>query len=146
MTWQELLDEGRIEKHQTSRRELDDLRAVIARDLADVELVGLSTDRKFTTAYNAALQSAKMAIACRGYRVKGFGAHYQTFACLKLAMGKSITKTADFLDRCRKKRNIADYDAADRITEAEAEEMIRFAKSFTRKVEKWIGANYPAYK
>ena len=93
MNWQELLNEGRVEKHRTSRRELDDLRAVIARDLTDVGLEDLSADRKFTTSYNAALQSAKMVIACCGYRVKGFGAHYQTFACLELAMGKSISKS-----------------------------------------------------
>ncbi|MBN2375980.1 MAG: hypothetical protein JXD22_06250 [Sedimentisphaerales bacterium] len=145
MTWQDLLNEGRVEKHRTSRRELDDLRAVIVRDLADVDLAGLSADRKFTTAYNAALQSAKMVVACCGYRVKGFGAHHQTLVCLKLAMGKSVSKFVVFLDLCRRKRNIADYDAAGRITEAEAEEMVIFVKSFTRKVEKWIKGNYPVY-
>lgn len=145
MTWQKLLDEGRIDKHRTSRRELDDLRTVIARDLGDVDLEGLSADRKFATAYNAALQSVKMVIACSGYRVKGFGAHYHTFGCLQLAMGKRMSKSAGFLDQCRRKRNIADYDAAGRITEAEAKEMIKFATSFTKKVEKWISDNYPAY-
>lgn len=145
MTWQELLNEDRVEKHKTSRRELDDLRAVIARDLVDAGLEDLSADRRFATAYNAALQSAKMAIACCGYRVKGFGAHYVTFECLKLAVGKRIFKTAKFLDRCRRKRNVADYDAAGRVTEAEAEQMIKVAKSFAKKVEKWIRNNYPAY-
>lgn len=146
MAWQELLNEDRVEKHKTSRRELDDLRAVIARDLADAGLEDLSADRRFATAYNATLQSAKMAIACCGYRVKGFGAHYVTFECLKLAMGKHIFKTANFLDRCRRKRNVADYDAAGRVTETEAEEMIKVAKSFTKKVEKWIRDNHPALK
>lgn len=40
------------------------MRALIARDLADASLAGLSADRRFATAYNAALQAANMAIAC----------------------------------------------------------------------------------
>lgn len=145
MSWQDFLDEGRIEKHQTSRKELDALRAVIARDLEDADLKDLSADRRFTTAYNAALQSAKMVTACSGYRVKGSGAHYTTFECLKLAMGKSISRTARFLDVCRRKRNIANYNAAGQVTEGEAKEMIKIAKSFVKKVEKWIRDNYPSY-
>lgn len=145
MTWQELLNEDRIEKHQTSRQELDELRSIVARDLTDAEIVYLSDDRRFATAYNAALQSAKMVIACCGYRVKGFGAHHITFECLKLAIGRPIYKTANFLEQCRRKRNIADYDTAGRITETEANEMIKAAKLFAKKVEKWISDNYPAF-
>jgi hypothetical protein len=33
MTWQQLLNEGKIDKHQTTRQELGDIRAVVARDL-----------------------------------------------------------------------------------------------------------------
>jgi hypothetical protein len=36
---------------------------------ADAAIPALSEDRRFATAYNAALQTAKMAIACAGYRV-----------------------------------------------------------------------------
>ena len=34
------------------------MRALIARDLADAGIAGLSADRRFATAYNAALQAA----------------------------------------------------------------------------------------
>jgi hypothetical protein len=43
------------------------MRALVARDLADSKVSGLSADRRFATAYNAALQAANMAIACAGY-------------------------------------------------------------------------------
>jgi len=46
---------------------------VIERDLHDAGVSGLSADRSFATSYNAALQTAKMAIACAGYRVVGPG-------------------------------------------------------------------------
>jgi uncharacterized protein (UPF0332 family) len=147
MTWKDLLAEGRIEELETSRKEFEDLRAVVARDLADAEIEGLSPDRKFATAYNAALQSAKMVIRSSGYRVRGWlgAGHYVTFECLKLAMGKSIIQTANFLDRCRRKRNIADYDLAGAVTAVEAEEMLKKAKSFAKKAEKWIRDNHPKY-
>jgi hypothetical protein len=38
------------------------LRALIARDLEDAAIQQLSDDRRFATAYNAALPTAKMAI------------------------------------------------------------------------------------
>ena len=35
MSWQQLLARGEIKAHQTSKQELDNIRALIARDLAD---------------------------------------------------------------------------------------------------------------
>ena len=69
MTWTNLLANKEAQKHKTSKKELDNMRALIARDLADASLAGLSADRRFATAYNAALQAANMAIACAGYRI-----------------------------------------------------------------------------
>jgi len=53
------------------------MRALIARDLADAAIAGLSADRRFATAYNAALQAANMAIACSGYRIVSKIGHHQ---------------------------------------------------------------------
>ena len=66
MTWTSLLANKEAQKHKTSKKESDNMRALIARDLADASLAGLSADRRFATAYNAALQAANMAIACAG--------------------------------------------------------------------------------
>lgn len=63
MSWNELLDKREILPHRTSLEELDALRGVIERDLQDATLDGLSLDRSFATAYNAALQLAWMVIA-----------------------------------------------------------------------------------
>ena len=71
MTWQDLLNAQKVRSHRTSALEIHDLRAVVARDLADANLVALSDDRRFVTAYNAVLQISKTAIACAGYRVVG---------------------------------------------------------------------------
>ena len=80
VSWQQWLAKGDVKTHQTSKQEIDNLRALITRDLADAAVVALSADRRFATAYNAALQTAKMVIACAGYRVTGLGHHQTTFA------------------------------------------------------------------
>lgn len=77
MTWTKLLANKDAKKHTTSKKELDNMRALIARDLADASLVGLSADRRFATAYNAALQ-ANMAIACAGYRIMSKVGHHHS--------------------------------------------------------------------
>jgi hypothetical protein len=41
------------QRHKMSKKELEKLRAVIVRDLADASLAGVSADRRYATAYNA---------------------------------------------------------------------------------------------
>ena len=61
MSWMQLLANNEVQRHKTSKKELEKLRAVIVRDLADASLAGVSADRRFATAYNAALRTAKIA-------------------------------------------------------------------------------------
>jgi hypothetical protein len=142
MTWKELLAEKRIEPHTTTKQELDAVRSAVNRDLRDAAFRQLSADNRFGLAYEAALLSAKMAVACAGYRVKGQGAHQTTFAALKLALGAGISKTAAYLERCRRKRNELSYDAAGVVTETEATEMLAQAQSLEKTVEQWIANNH----
>jgi len=128
----------------TSREEVDNLRSVIERDLKDAALPGLSADRLFATAYNAALQLSKMAIACAGYRVAfGPGHHQIPFEAVKLvALGKNGRKLADYFDTCRRKRNIVDYDKANVTSDTEANELLQKAEEFRQLVENWIRQHY----
>lgn len=145
MTWQQLLTTHRVQPHTTSRQELDGLRAVVARDLADAKVPGLSTDRQFATAYNAVLQLAKMAIACARYRVVGQGHHLTTFEALELAMGQSIVPFARYFEICRRKRNMLDYDTANVATETEARELLEKAEEFQVLVDQWIAQHHPQF-
>jgi hypothetical protein len=77
MSWKQLLAQRKVQLHTTSKQELDGLRALIERDLTDAALAGLSADRRFATAYNAALQTAKMVIACAGYRIASTPGHHR---------------------------------------------------------------------
>ena len=64
-----LLASKRIQRQLTNPSEVAGLRKLIARDLKDAAVAGLSPDRVFATAYNAVLQLSKMALACGCYRV-----------------------------------------------------------------------------
>ena len=138
MSWKSLQNQGRVEQHVTSKAELDDLRAAIRRNLDDAAIRELSNDNRFSIAYQAALLAAKMAIACAGYRVKGQGAHQATFEALKLALGPSSDKTADYLDRCRRKRNELTYDSEGVVSAADAAKLFKSAKSLHAEIEAWI--------
>ena len=144
MTWQQLLAERKVQRHTTSRQELDDLRAVVERDLADAGLSALSPDRRFATAYNAALQTAKMAVACAGYRVASTPGHHRLhFEAARIALGPKAKRFLDYFDTCRRKRNVIDYDAAFVATDTEAEEILRETKAFTAFAEQWIQSTHP---
>jgi hypothetical protein len=144
MTWEKLLEENKVHRHTASRKELNELRRLIARDLADAALMALSEDRRFATAYNAALQTAKMAIACAGYRIASAPGHHRlTFEGAKLALGKSTAHLVDYFDACRRKRNEIDYTGAVVATTTEADEILLHAKSFSVLVESWISSAHP---
>ena len=144
MSWKKLLAEHKVHTHATSKKELDALRALIKRDLADASIKGLSEDRQFATAYNAALQIAKMAIACAGYRLATTPGHHRlTLDAARLALGSSSAHSLDFFESCRRKRNTIDYDRASVATKTEAEEILAEAQAFLERVENWIAAHYP---
>ncbi len=147
MTWTNLLANKEAQKHKTSKKELDNMRALVARDLADASLAGLSADRRFATAYNAALQAANMAIACAGYRiVSKVGHHRVSLESTKLVLGKASHKYADYFETCRRKRNTIDYTFSNVATDTEAKEIVVQAKQFYVEVEDWITKNHPALK
>lgn len=143
-TWQQWLAKGDVKTHQTSKQELDNLRALIARDLADAAITELSADRRFATAYNAALQTGTLAIACSGYRVSARSGHHKvTFEAAAVAVGKEASALSDYFDTCRRKRNIIDYMTSSVATDTEADELLGKVREFHQLVETWITAIYP---
>jgi hypothetical protein len=123
------------------------MRALVARDLADAQVPGLSADRRFATAYNAALQAANMAIACAGYRVTAKTGHHRvTVDAITLALGAEASAYADYFETCRRKRNVIDYTRSHVATDSEADEIVTKAREFNAFVEAWIAAKFPTLK
>jgi hypothetical protein len=115
----------------------------VDRDIADAHVSGLSPDRRFVTAYNAALQLATIVLRASGYRTSGATHHWTTIQLLPEIMGESELARADYLDACRRKRNIADYDAAGMVSDSEAQEILDEVKGFRDDVARWLRTNYP---
>ena len=83
-----LLREGRIRSHRPRWEGISQLLAVVQRDLADAALPGLSSDRRFATAYNAVLQAARAVMFSEGYRSRGTGHQGTTSDFLAEALGE----------------------------------------------------------
>jgi hypothetical protein len=138
MTWQGLLAARRVQPHKTSLQEINDLRAVVARDLADAAIAETPADRRFAVATNAALQLARVVLACRGYKTAGSQHHRTAFDALEAAMAPSAATDAATFGQCRRKRSIIDYDTAFVASESEAASLLQQAAEFGEVVEDWI--------
>jgi hypothetical protein len=139
---------GYLRPHTTTREEVKDLRSLVERDLADAAIQALSDDRRFATAYNAALQLSKIVVAVAGYRLaKGQSAHYNAFETVKIAIPThEIDMLCDYFDRCRRKRNHIEYDGSDVVTNTETEEIRAKTAEYRDIVEKWIESTQPELK
>lgn len=144
MNLQDLLAEGLLRLHKTSAREVADLLRVVDRDLADAGIAQLSADRRFATTYNAALQLATIALYVAGYRTTGARHHWATLKALPEIMGPQVQARADYLDGCRSKRNVTDYDRAGEISETEANEILAEAQAFRSDLLAWLRAHHAA--
>jgi uncharacterized protein (UPF0332 family) len=141
----QLLSEGKLKFHKTSRTEISALLKIVERDLRDAQIEKLSSDRKFTTAYNAILQLATILLCCKGYRPVGTGHHFTVFQVTREILGKEYHDLIDYFDSCRSKRNITDYDRVGEISDTEVEELLAEAKEFKQIVISWTKKNYPQF-
>jgi uncharacterized protein (UPF0332 family) len=145
MTLDDWLANHWISEHRTSAEEVSALRAVVDRDLRDAGLETLSADRRFATAYNAALQLSKVALAAAGYRLsKGHGGHERAFDVVRyIVRTEEIEDLCDYFDTCRRKRNDIDYDFADVVTDTELDEILGKVSEYRELIEGWLKENRP---
>jgi hypothetical protein len=144
MTWTDLLNKRLVQTHKTSSGEIESLRALIERDIKDAQIVDLSIDRQFATAYGAAVNLARMAVFCAGYRIlSAAGHHHTSFEAAKIALGSEGLDLCSYFDTCRRKRNKIDYDFAQVANESEVEDLISQVLKFQKLIDKWIEKNHP---
>lgn len=142
MSLQSWLESGSLRTHKTSKSEISELLKAVDRDLADSQIKGLSADRRFATAYSAALLVATLALAASGYRAQQESHHYWSIQSLAFTMNLD-TRTVDQLNAFRRKRNIADYERVGMISEGEIKKMVALAKELRTMVMEWLGKNHP---
>jgi uncharacterized protein (UPF0332 family) len=137
-------DNGWLRPHRTSPQEIADLLKIVERDLLDARAGGLSEDWKFGIAYNAALKLCTILLYAEGYRAEKNLQHYRTIQALPLILGETSQGDADYLNACRSKRNIAEYDRTGVVSAGEAEELLAFIKELREKVVQWVRKHHSA--
>lgn len=143
MTLEDWLKDNKLKRHKTSAKEIQSLFRVIDRDISDAQVVGTSADRRFATAYNAALQLATIVLLASGYRVTaGQGHHFVTISSLPFTMGKSAAARMKYLNVCRQARNKTDYDRAGVTEEEEVEDLLAEIVQFRQDVLDWLNKHY----
>jgi uncharacterized protein (UPF0332 family) len=135
-------DNGWLKPHRTSRKEISNLIGIVERDLHDAGK-DISADWRFGIAYNAALKLCTVLLYAEGYRPSHESHHYRTLAALPEIFGSDRKEDAQYLDDCRKKRNIVEYDYIGGVSESDADELIVFVKEFKNEVITWIEKKHP---
>ena len=121
-----------------------DLLRIINRDLQDATR-DISDDWRFGIAYNAALKLCTILLYAEGYRPEKTLQHFRTLQALPLILGNHRETDAKYLDTCRNKRNVAEYDYVGGVTEEDVNELIAFLKELHKDVIQWLSENHPEY-
>jgi hypothetical protein len=139
-SWQ---NNGWLRTHHPTPEEIANLMAIAERDLADACQRNLSADWKFGIAYNAALKLCTLLLHAEGYRAEHGLHHYRTLMALPVILGPDRNADAQFLETCRKKRNIVEYDLVGAVSELEAEELCHFVSQFLPEIRNWLTTKHP---
>ncbi|MDP2967674.1 MAG: hypothetical protein Q8P64_00490 [Deltaproteobacteria bacterium] len=142
MSLKQWADNGWLKPHRTSQKEIRRLLSIVERDLNDAQR-DISSDWRFDIAYNAALKLCRILLSAEGYRPSHELQHYRTLASLPEILGDARKVDAEYLDDCRKKRNIVEYDDVGGASESDADELVGFVKDFRDEVITWLKKNHP---
>ena len=137
MSLRDWSESGWLRSHTTSRQEIEGLLGIVERDLEDAR-ADISADWRFGIAYNAALRLCTVLLYAEGYRPERNLQHYRTIQALAVVLGDEARVDVDYLEVCRKKRNVIEYDAAGTVTERDAAELVEFASGLRSRVLAWL--------
>ncbi len=138
MTLKQWLANGWLKDHRSSAEEIGNLLAIVERDLKDASEGAVSADWRFGIAYNAALKLCTILLYAEGFKAERTLQHYRTIQALPFILGPERKKDTFYLDACRAKRNIVEYDYVGSVTQNDADELIAFVKELKAEVESWL--------
>jgi HEPN domain. len=135
MDLETLLKEGRVHKEKISSQEIHRALARTERDLKTArKIMAEDWDWGFSITYNAVLQASRAYMFAQGFRPSHGEGHKNTFAFMKIFMGKEYEDLISYFDRMRNKRNQAIYDVGGLITETEARNLFARATEFIKLI------------
>ena len=143
MTLKQWFENSWLRQHKTKPSEISDLLQIVDRDLEDARERHISNDWRFGIAYNAALKLCTILLYAEGYRSERALQHYRTIQSLPLILGENRKDDAQYLDVCRSKRNIVEYDQIGAVSEQDADELIEFCCELREDVLNWLRESHP---
>ncbi len=124
--------------------EIEQLFAVVDREIKDASIKEMSVDGRFMHAYDAALNLCAIALRASGYVVgKGQGHHKKTIESLALTMGLQFKDVAEQIEIASRLRGQAMYDHVGVIEEQDAAEFLQTTKTLYEAVVGWIKRFHP---
>lgn len=135
-------ENGWLRPHKTSAKEIADLLRIVERDLQDAA-GSISADWRFGIAYNAALKLCTVLLYASGYKPEKTLQHYRTIQALPLILGQHYKEDAKYLDTCRSKRNIAEYDYVGAVSADDVTELIKFVYELRKVILQWMKEKHP---
>jgi len=142
MTLRQWASSGWLKPHDPSREEMDNLLAIVDRDLEEAAHAS-SPDWQLGIAYNAALKLCAVLLHASGYRAAHGLQHYRTITALPLILGAEREDDATYLDSCRLKRNTVEYERVGAVTANDASELIDFVRELRAAVLTWLKKEHP---
>jgi len=97
-------------------------------------------------AYNADLTLCTIILYAEGYKGSRNQHHFYTIQTLPLILGEAKRNDAEYLNICRSKRNILEYDYSGVVSKQEVVDLINFINSLKNEVINWLSHNHPEYK
>ncbi len=144
MSLEQWRSNGWILPHRAEDSELRSLLEVIERDLRQCRVKGIVPDWALSIAYNAALQTARLALFAAGYRISGGEAHhFRVIQSLSFTIAAEPGVVAQ-LDLFRKKRNFCDYEAAGSVTLTEVKAVIQLAEALSLRTKDFLKQQRPS--
>lgn len=144
MRLRDWLEAGDLQEQPATADEIARLLDIAGRDLTDAAVSGLSRDRRFAIAYDAALVLSTAALRAAGYRPRGSSAghHWLVFALLPEIMGQEVRSRSRYYQACRRKRHQATYEQAGVASEVELQELMQEVTAFRAELVRWLGEHH----
>lgn len=130
-----LLRIGQLKAEPRNEIEVKRMLAMAQTRLIDAQLVSLSTEGRFTSAYNAAHAAALAALRWHGYRSEN---RYTVFQCLTHTLSWPASRWR-VLDAAHQKRNLAEYEGFLEVEESSISELCALVTDHIADVTKLTG-------
>ena len=143
MSLQQWHENSWIVRADPSKVEAANLLGLVDRHIADGSVEQISFDGRFEKAYSAMRTLCQLALHAEGYRLaKGESGHERVIKSLKYTLGSEWSDQADYFDICRRTRHILEYDRADVVNQASANELLESAKKLREAVIAWLRSKH----